>query len=104
MENYQTQAALKQTCLEVSTEGQPQVADIYPGCRMSLVPLRSSLRAQSRHIAKTKGQVVKMINKYLLIVLGVSLEVPPQVTEIYTGCRKSLAPLRSGLPRRGSFH
>ena len=44
---------------------------------------------------------MNMINKYLLRVLGVSPKGQPQVADIYTGCRMSLAPLRSGLGSSG---
>ena len=52
--------------------------------------------------AKTQRKVMNMSNKSLLRVLGISPEGQPRVTDIYTGCRMSLAPLRSGLALRGT--
>ena len=54
--------------------------------------------------AKTQATVLKMINKYLLRVLGVSPTGQPQVADIYTGCRMSLAPLCSVLGSRRPSH
>ena len=74
-----------------------EVADIYTGCRVSAAPLCSGLRVTSRATAKTKRKVMKTIPTRGTTAPSQALGGRSQVTHIYTGCRMSRSPLRSGL-------
>ena len=71
----------------LSTEGEHEVADIYTGCRMSLVPLRSGLSVTSRLTANTPKEIMNMTNESLLTALGVAGGHQVLLTVFCTGCR-----------------
>ena len=92
------------TVVEVSRQGQPEVADIYVGCRMSLVPLRSGLCVTSRLTAKTQRKVMQMINKNHSMALGIAGGHQGQLIVFYSGGRTPTGPLCSRVAFRETSH
>ena len=79
---------------------QPEVIDMYTGCRMSPSPLCSGLNFNMPFHIQTQRKFTKMNTTLARPSPSQAWQKSPQVIDIYTGCRMSRSPLRSDFTRR----